>query len=40
MLFRNGSHIFGVKFAPRKLAGPAAVLLRVNGIQADVQRFS
>ncbi|HEV8619341.1 MAG TPA: hypothetical protein VGQ70_07610, partial [Candidatus Udaeobacter sp.] len=40
MFSRNGSHIFGVEFASRKLARPAAVLLGVNGIQTDVQRYS
>jgi hypothetical protein len=40
MLSRDGAHIFGVKFAARKLAGPAAVLPGVNGIQTDVQRYS
>jgi hypothetical protein len=40
MFSRNGSHILGVEFASHKLARPAAVLLGVNGIQTDVQRYS
>ena len=40
MFSRDRLHIFGVEFASRKLARPAAVLLRINGIQTDVQRYS